>query len=252
MPIAALIALQSTVVAIKQGCQMLSEGRAEIGKLKSTIEKGVGDARAIYKEVTGVWSWIKSLFGKPPPAISPVKTPEPAPASTSSVRSKKKAQPELTYEEYQTRAIHQVCEQLKTFFQIQRQLKEHCRKLEEESKTTDKIEDSAIDRVQIEMQLENMSVQIREAMVYAPKELQNIYSRFLKMYDQIMEEQEFARQLKKKQDRDAVWRRELLKNHRIDRAILGVMVVVLILWMWGLMLSLGWLVRTQGGLLSVL
>ena len=59
MPIAALIALQSTVVAIKQGCQMLSEGRAEIGKLKKTVEQGVGDAKAIYKEITGIWSWIK-------------------------------------------------------------------------------------------------------------------------------------------------------------------------------------------------
>ena len=245
MPIAALIALQSTVVAIKQGCQMLSEGRAEIGKLKKTVEQGVGDAKAIYKEITGIWSWIKGIFGKPPP-ISPVKTPQPAPAQP---KSKKTPEPELTYEEYQTRAIHQVCEHLKTFFEIRRQLTEHCHKLEEESKTTSKIEDSAIDRVQIEMQLESMTVQIREAMVYAPNELRDIYTRFLKMYDQIMEEQEFARQLKKKQDRDAKWQQELLRNHRIDRAVLGVVVILVVLWMWAMMLSIAWLGRTPGGLL---
>ena len=110
------------------------------------------------------------------------------------------------------------------------------------------IEDSAIDRVQIEMQLEAMSVQIREAMVYAPKELRDIYSRFLKMYEQILEEQEFARQVKAKQEKDKQWQRYLLRNHRIDRAVLAATVMVAIAWMWGMLLSLGWLVRTPTGL----
>jgi len=96
-----------------------------------------------------------------------------------------------------------------------------------------------------------MSTQIREAMVYAPKELRNIYSRFLEMYDLILEEQEFDRQLKRKRERDAKWQRELLRNHRVDRAIISVTVLVMVLWMWGFMLSLGWLVKTQGGSLLV-
>jgi hypothetical protein len=121
--------------------------------------------------------------------------------------------------------------------------------LEEVSKTTTTIEDSAIDRVEIELQLENMTTQIREAMVYAPKELRNIYSRFLEMYDLILEEQEFDRQLKRKRERDSKWQRELLRNHRVDRAIVTATVLILVLWMWALMLSLGWLVKTQGGLL---
>ena len=60
---------------------MLSEGKAELDKFKKNIEKGVGDARAIYKEVTGLWGWLKGLFGsKPAAAVSPVKAPESAPA----------------------------------------------------------------------------------------------------------------------------------------------------------------------------
>jgi hypothetical protein len=245
MPIAALIALQSTVVAIKQGCQMLSEGRAEISKLKKTVEQGVGDAKAIYKDITGLWSWLKGLFGF---NTAPAAKIAPPPVAEPPKKSKKVSEPELTYEEYQTRAVHQVCEHLKTFFEIRRQLMDHCHKLEEESKTTLKIEDSAIDRVQIEMQLENMTVQIREAMVYAPKELKDIYGRFLKMYDQIMEEQEFARQLKRKQDRDAKWQQELLRNHRIDRAVVLAVVILAVLWMWAMLLSLGWLGKTPDGL----
>jgi hypothetical protein len=244
------MAAQAAVAAVRKGCEMLSEGKAEINKLKSTVEKGIGDAKAIYKEVTGLWSWLLGLFGaKKPEKAVPVSAPAPTVSAPASLAKKTKVkEPELSYEEYQTQAIHQVCEQLKTFFEIRRTLRAHCLELEEISKTTTTIEDSAIDRVEIELQLENMTTQIREAMVYAPKELRNIYSRFLEMYDLILEEQEFDRQLKRKRERDAKWQRELLRNHRVDRAIISVTVLVMVLWMWGFMLSLGWLVKTQGGL----
>jgi len=244
------MAAQAAVAAVRKGCEMLSEGKAEINKLKSTVEKGIGDAKAIYKEVTGLWSWLLGLFGaKKPEKALPVVAPAPTVAAPASLAKKAKVkEPELSYEEYQTQAIHQVCEQLKTFFEIRRTLRAHCLELEEISKTTTTIEDSAIDRVEIELQLENMTTQIREAMVYAPKELRNIYSRFLEMYDLILEEQEFDRQLKRKRERDAKWQRELLRNHRIDRAVVSATVLVMVLWMWAFMLSLGWLVRTQGGL----
>jgi len=247
------MAAQAAVAAVRKGCEMLSEGKAEINKLKSTVEKGIGDAKAIYKEVTGLWSWLLGLFGaKKPEKAVPVSAPAPTVAAPASLAKKTKVkEPELSYEEYQTQAIHQVCEQLKTFFEIRRTLRAHCLELEEISKTTTTIEDSAIDRVEIELQLENMTTQIREAMVYAPKELRNIYSRFLEMYDLILEEQEFDRQLKRKRERDAKWQRELLRNHRVDRAIISVTVLVMVLWMWGFMLSLGWLVKTQGGSLLV-
>jgi len=245
------MAAQAAVAAVRKGCEMLSEGKAEISKLKKTVEQGIGDAKAIYKEVTGLWSWLLGLFGKQP-AKPTVAAPAPAAVEKAAAAPKKKSkherEPELSYEEYQTQAIHQVCEQLKTFFEIRRNLKAHCLELEEISKTTTTIEDSAIDRVEIELQLENMTVQIREAMVYAPKELRAIYSRFLEMYDLILEEQEFARQLKRKNERDAKWQRELLRNHRVDRAVVSALVLILVLWMWAFMLSLGWLVKTHDGL----
>lgn len=241
------MAAQAAVAAVRKGCEMLSEGKAEIDKFKKQVEGGVANAKAIYKEVTGIWGWLKGLFGSKKEARSQVVATTIEQKAEPKGSSKTAKRVELSYEEYQTQAIHQVCEQLKTFFEIRRNLKAHCLELEEVSKTTTTIEDSAIDRVEIELQLENMTVQIREAMVYAPKELRDIYSRFLEMYDLILEEQEFARQLKRKNERDAKWQRELLRNHRVDRAVVSVLVLILILWMWGFMLSLGWLVRIQGG-----
>jgi hypothetical protein len=249
-PISLLMAAQAAVAAVRKGTEMLSQGRAEISKLKKTVEQGIGDAKAIYSEVTGLWSWLKSLFGASKPAAKAAPAPE-VKAEAKPLEKKadrKQREPELTYEEYQTQAIHQVCEQLKTFFEIRRKLKEHCLELEEISKTTTTVEDSALDRVEIELQLENMTVQIREAMVYAPSELRDIYSRFLKMYDQILEEQEFARQVKRKRERDEAWQRDLLRNHRIDRALALAVVAFVVVWMWGLMLSLAWHAKMPDGL----
>ncbi len=228
------MAAQAAVAAVRKGCQMLSEGKAEISKLKKTVEQGIGDAKAIYKEVTGLWGWLLGLFGKQPakPAAPSVAAPAPAAvaqaAAAPKAKGKREREPELSYEEYQTQAIHQVCEQLKSFFEIRRTLKAHCLELEEISKTTTTIEDSAIDRVEIELQLENMTVQIREAMVYAPSELRAIYSRFLEMYELILEEQEFARQVRKKQERDEAARKWRQRDKRIDLLVEVIATVVLV------------------------
>lgn len=244
---------QSAVAAIRTGCTMLAEGKAEIDKFKKTVEKGVGDARAIYKEVTGVWGWLKGLFVGTPKKAVVAEVPK-AIAEAPKQPRRKQPEPELSYEEFQARQVHEVCENLKVYFEAIRALKAHCRELEQQSLNTERVAESAIDRIELEWQMTQLSVQVKEAMVYTPEHLglQALYSRFLEMYDQILEEQEFARAVKAKNERDAAWRRDLLRSHRIDRAVTAAAVILLTLWMWGVLLSLGWLVRTPSGLLQLL
>ena len=242
---------QSAVGAIRAGCQMLSEGKAEIGKFKKQVEGGVADAKAIYKEVTGLWGWVTGLFRGAEQA-KPVSEKPVAEAPKPVVKTVKKRQPEpeLSYEEYQARAVHEICENLKVYFEAIRELKLHCRELEEQSLTTEKVADSAIDRIEIQWQMRELASQLKQAMIYGtPKELGlgSMYEEFLITYDEIVEAQEVARELKLKKERDAVWQRELLKHHRIDRAVTGVMVFVAIMWMWGTLLSFAWLVKMPGG-----
>ncbi len=119
------MAAQAAVAAVRKGCEMLNEGKAEISKLKKTVEQGIGDAKAIYSEVTGLWSWIKGLLGgkQEKPKSTPVAVAVEAPKPLAK-KADRKPNEQLSYEEYQTQAIHQVCEQLKTFFEIRRQLKD--------------------------------------------------------------------------------------------------------------------------------
>jgi hypothetical protein len=255
---------------------MLREGKAIIDDFKgeaegvvSQINEAKEQAFELWETIIGLWDWVQGLWasitGRPtsakPAAVLPSETatgakaeavPTPKPVAKKTNRKQAK---ELTYEEYQARAVHDICENLKVYFEAIRQLKVHCRELEEESLTTEKVADSAIDRIEIQWQMQQLSAQLKQAMIYGtPKELGlgAMYEDFLIKYDEIVEAQEVAATLRIKKERDDKWQRELLKHHRIDRAITVVAVLVVVAWMWGIVLSLAWLVRTPDGLSSLL
>jgi hypothetical protein len=235
---------QSAVSAIRAGCQLLSEGKAEIGKFKKQVEGGVSDAKAIYAEVTGLWGWITGLFKYTKPEVKYTKpdvtlisegnTPKPA-------AKKKTKEPELSYEEYQARAVHEICENLKVYFEAIRQLKIHCRELEEEALVTEKVADSAIDRIEIEWQMQQLSAQLKQSMIYGTPEslgLGGMYREFLAKQENILEEQEVARELKLKRDRDTAWQHEHRREILIAKLMYAVVVGVALLQMIGLYLAL--------------
>jgi hypothetical protein len=227
---------QSAVGAIRAGCQMLSEGKAEIGKFKKQVEGGIADAKAIYGEVAGLWDWITGLFGakpKPKAIIQAEVKPEPAKAQAKS----KTKEPELSYEEYQARAVHEICENLKIYFEAIRQLKIHCRELEEEALTTEKVADSAIDRIEMQWQMQQLSKQLKQAMIYGTPEelgLGSMYQEFLAKYDEILEEQEVARELRAKKERDTRWQLEQRREILVAKGVYVVVVATVALWMTGL------------------
>lgn len=240
-PISLLMLAQGAVAAIRTGCQMLSEGKADLDKFKKTVEGGVKDAKAIYNEVRGFWPWLKGLFDakvKPEPKkLDGTLINE---GTTTKSSKKRQPEPELTYEEFQAQAVHEICENMKVYFEAIRALKAHCRELEHDSATTDKVASSAIDRIEIEWQLKQLSTQVREAMVYTPEHLglQDLYARFNRMYEQILEEQEFARDVKAKKDRDNAWQHEHRKEILTYKLMYAIAVIIGLLEVLGLYLTL--------------
>jgi hypothetical protein len=234
---------QSAVGAIRAGCQMLSEGKAEIGKFKKQVEGGVADAKAIYNEVVGIWGWLTGLFGGkvrkdvgvvPQTQASQPTVPQP---SAPSRKTKAAPEPELSYEEFQARAVHDICENLKVYFEAVRQLKIHCRELEEEALTTEKVADSAIDRIEIQWQMQQLSAQLKQAMIYGTPEelgLGSMYKEFLVKYDEILEEQEVAREIKRKKERDSAWRHEHRKQILVAKVGYVIVILAAVLWMTAL------------------
>jgi len=176
---------------------MLHEGRMQLEGAKSTIEGVQADLKAI----RGLWGWFIGLFIKP--------------AEVKPVAQKKTAKPKKdeSYETLELETIKNVGVQLGNFFDIQAQLTNYYASLEAESKErydpTQNTSKKAIERALVELQMENLDAEIREQMtVYAPAELKAIYTRFLKMYARIQQEQEWARSQEVRKLRQQRWKQE--------------------------------------------
>ena len=181
---------------------MLHEGRMELEGAKKTIEGVMADVKAI----KGIWDWIVGLFSPKPKSKS---EDAPKPLAKAKAASKK----QQTYEEIELQTINEVGVQLGNFFDIQAQLNDYYASLEAESKEhydpNQNTSKKAIERALVELQMENLDAQIREQMtVYAPPELKAIYTRFLKMYARIQQEQEWARDEEIRKTRRARWAKE--------------------------------------------
>lgn len=207
---------------------MLHQGRMELEGAKKTVEGVLDDVKAI----KGIWQWLLGLFSK-----KPTQTNAPKPIAKAKVAAKQKS-----YEELELKLISDIGENLGILFDTQQQITNYYRELEEESKTNFNPEQNnskkAIERALIELQMEKLMEQVREAMVYAPAELKDLYTRFLKMHKKIEQEQEWARSEMIRRARLARWRKEQEDIRRVEftSGIIAVMFVTLIFgWlMWRL------------------
>ena len=182
----------------------------ELEGAKKTVEGVLADVKAI----KGIWQWLIGLLSGKPKSKPTEETPKPlAKAKTAS----KKQQ---SYEEMELLLIKDIGEKLGLLFDTQQQINNYYRSLEEESKNVyDPDQNSskkAIERTLIELQLEKLMEQVREAMVYAPSELKDLYGRFLKMYAKIEQEQEWARSEMIRRARIERWRQEQREIHQIE------------------------------------
>jgi len=199
---------------------MLHQGRMEIEGAKKTVEQAIGDVKAI----KGVWDWFVGLFKYTVPENKYTVPPKP-------VAQKKTAKAQQSYEELEFKLVSEIGANLGVLFDTQQAIATHYLELEEESKTNYNPEQNtskkAIERALIELQLEKLMEQVRESMVYAPMELKDLYSRFLKMHVKIEQEQAWARAEQIRMARLARWRKEQ-EEIRFIELTSGVVAVVFI------------------------
>jgi hypothetical protein len=227
------MAAQAAVGFIKQGCSMLHEGRMELEGAKKTVEGVISDVKAI----KGIFDWFVSLFASKPA------NPEAKPVA----QTKATAKQQQSYEALELKLIKDIGESLGALFDIQQQITNHYLELEEESKTnydpTQNTSKKAVERVLIELQMEKLLEQVREAMVYAPAELKDLYSRFLKMHGRIEQEQAWARSEMIRRTRLARWQKEQEEIRAIE-TISGVIAVMFISMFFGWLM---WQLRALSG-----
>ena len=237
-PFTLLMAAQTAVGFIKQGCALLHEGRMELEGAKKTAEQVIGDVKAI----KGVFDWFIGLF-----VSKPAKADKPAEAKPVAKAKAKASKQQQSYEELELKLIKDIGDNLGVLFDTQQQITNHYLELEETSKTNydpaQNTSKKAIERALIELQLEKLMEQVREAMVYAPAELKDLYSRFLKMHAKIEQEQAWARSELIRRNRLARWKKEQDEIQLIEITS-GVIAVMFISMFFGWLM---WQLRALSG-----
>jgi hypothetical protein len=230
------MAAQTAVGFIKQGCALLHEGRMELEGAKKTAEQVIGDVKAI----KGIFDWFIGLF-----VSKPAKPAEEKPVAKAKAKATTKQQ--QSYEELELKLIKDIGDNIGVLFDTQQQITNFYVELEETSKTdydpTQNTSKKAIERALIELQLEKLMEQTREAMVYAPPELKDLYSRFLKMHARIEQEQAWARSELIRRNRLARWKQEQDEIRTIE-TISGVIAVMFISMFFGWLM---WQLRSLSG-----
>jgi hypothetical protein len=225
---------QGAVGFIKQGCALLHEGRMELEGAKKTAEQVIGDVKAI----KGIFDWFIGLFVSKPAAETP------KPVAKAKAKASKQQQ---SYEELELKLISEIGANIGVLFDTQQQITNCYLELEETSKTnydpTQNTSKKAIERALIELQMEKLMEQTREAMVYAPPELKDLYSRFLKMHAKIEQEQAWARSELIRRNRLARQRKEL-EEIRVIEITTGVIAVMFISMVFGWLM---WQLRALSG-----
>jgi hypothetical protein len=229
------MAAQTAVGFIKQGCTLLHEGRMELEGAKKTAEQVIGDVKAI----KSVFDWFIGLF-----ISKPAKPAEEKPVAKAKAKTAKQQQ---SYEELELKLISEIGANIGVLFDTQQQITNFYLELEETSKTnydpTQNTSKKAIERALIELQMEKLMEQTREAMVYAPPELKDLYSRFLKMHARIEQEQAWARSELIRRNRLARQKKEL-EEIRVIETITGVIAVMFISMVFGWLM---WQLRALSG-----
>ena len=194
--------------AVTEGVALYKQAKESFMEVKSAVDEVVGVAN----EVRGFWA---KLFGaKEKPVAQAARKKEKYVAVDEAV------------------VMSNIVTQLSSFFRLQDQLAAHLREEEEKSKTVydpdANLMEAALHRIMAQDQMAALEVEIREAMVYAPKEMGALYSRTFQMRDIIKAEQDKAR---KKRD-DESWQRKEKERLLNERQAYLLATFLFLLYMW--------------------
>lgn len=234
---------------------MLNEGKGELQAVTGEIKQGVESAKAIYGEVTGFWDWLKKLFGGSSKPAHGAVLPSATPAATSSEPAKqevKQAKKQIQEGPSEDDVIEQFLTHFTNFIEAQTTILDA---IEDERDRILNVWNpkqnnrrAAIDLIRYERRINDMAMELSELMTGAPRRLGSVREQFSEKLDEVRDAQSRAKERFRFRKLQEAWQRDLLRNHRIDRAVASVTVLLILLWIWGMLLSLGWLARTPDGL----
>jgi hypothetical protein len=234
----ALQAMRGAWVGIQFCCDCLREGSVEIQRVKKTVEGGVADAKKIYTEVTGLWSWFQKLVGIKPaekavaiPSAEPKREASPSPAKTS------KRDEYVDHIPSQDEIVQQFIGHVGEWFDNYHTLKTYTEKRYAEVFGKDEIDQKEVlELTQLQVEVDSAYPALMSLMTTnAPWQLGPIWSQFKEMQDKVKVGQA-ARQMKQRREkakRDAQAAQK--RSDDIDRNMTWFWALVTVFYFWALM-----------------
>lgn len=236
----ALQAMRAAYSGIQYCCDCLREGSVEIQRVKKTVEGGVADAKKIYAEVTGIWGWLKSLFGATAKRDGSAGTELPASAPVKEApvkKSKKKDDGYVDHIPTQDEIVQQFIGHVGEWFDKYAFLKAFTEKRYAEVFAKDVIDQKEVlELTQLQVELDAAYPTLMTLMTTnAPWQIGPIWSQFKEMQDKVAIGQA-ARQMKQKREKAAKEAKAFRERHyRIDRNVVLFFTGLLIAYFWTLM-----------------
>lgn len=234
----ALQAMRAAYSGIQYCCECLREGTIEIQKVKKTVEGGVADAKKIYKEVTGLWTWLQMLLGLAKPKKAEVATAQKTEeVAKTSKTAKSKSKKSDEYEDHiptQDEVVQQFIGHVGDWFDKYAYLKSYTDKRYKEVFAKDVIDQKEVlELTQLQVEIDAAYPALMTLMTTnAPWQLGPIWTRFKEMQDKVKVGQA-ARQM---QEERAKARREAdaaqARSDEIDRNITWFCSILLIFYVW--------------------
>lgn len=220
-----MLMLGSALKGIRSCCEMLNEGKAEIQRIK----KGVEDAKAIVKEVSGFFGWLTNLFSGGGGSSSS----EPAVKATETKSAAKKEE----YVEYipdEDAIVDQFIKHVGDFFKAQAYLVAYKEDLERKVFSSSYGDNNigALELISIETKLVKCGRELVELMNEAPPQLGPLYSRYKSMYSKILDEQKKTRERDRRNEKQRRVDKIKSDNDRVDRCVPHWVILGLIIIFW--------------------
>ena len=202
--------MQVAFEGIQYCCEALGEGKVRIEEAKQAVEETVGNAKAVYKEVTGLWGWFKNLLGGSPDEPEPRTLEKSKPQEVA--KAEKPAKQKVThYIPDEDEIVQRFIDNVSAWFENHAKVADWLEKATAEAYAKNVLDPSEILRLTaIQTRIDGSYVQLSNIMTNAPPQLGPLWSNFKEMQERVKDAQA------KRRNRERI-RRQQDKARRLER-----------------------------------
>jgi hypothetical protein len=215
---------------------MYKEGRQIVVDAARELDGLAKDAQAVQKKAKGLFGFLTAIFTSSD-KISAKNEQNVQKTFVKAVKKKKEPLPEFD----ENLIYAQVADALTKFFQAYNALKNYVKEQEELAlhQSDEEGQETAIKLVIANLQMEKLSDELSTYMVFhVPNELKDLYTRVNATIGDIAKKQALARREEMLAQRRIEWQRAQKADLIRTRILVTVAILFLLLWTWGMMISL--------------